>query len=164
MFMDSQKASRKAITQKNKIFIDFLTQGRIKYNPQYRDFFENVSDQEKIALDIEHIVPKKIIEDHIKDLKISQQKAYPVSAVGNLCYLTAKVNRGKGADSLFKWIEERKEFEPKQEVIDCILYPSKSELDFFNLNYEDFREKYDIFIENRQNLMKEKFLELIKKY
>lgn len=160
IFIDSQKAVRKAIPQKNKIFIDFLTKAKIDENPQYSNFFKNIPEDKIRALDVEHIVPKKIIEDHITDLVESNQKAYPVSAVGNLCYLTAKVNRGKGEETLFEWLRDRPEFKVSN-FHECVNYPSEDDLCFLDYNNEDFREKYEKFLEKRQNHLKDEFLRLI---
>lgn len=163
-FMDSQDSSRRRIWQKNKLFIDFLTQMKVKKNNQEEYFSENNLSNNKYKLDFEHIVPKKVILDHIKDLPESQQKAYYVSPVGNLCYLTAKDNRSKKHKTLYEDIENRPSFVMNEDFLNCILYPSKEELDFIKYDNEDFRKAYTEFFKNRQNQLKEEFLSLIKVY
>lgn len=163
-FMDSQLSIGAKITQKNKVFIDFLTKLKIMENPQYKNCFseQNIKNKE-FPLDIEHIMPKKVIQDHISDLPDSQQKLIPVSAVGNLCYLTARDNRAKGHKTLYDFLEGRPAFYEKPRFLECVLYPSKEDLKFKDYNNEQFLERYYKFIEKRQKEQQEEFLRLINK-
>lgn len=163
--MNSQDSSRKVIWPKNKLFIDFLIKLKKKKNPPYEKYFsKNGLEDKKYTLDFEHIVPKKVIKDHIKDLSDSQQKSFPESPVGNLCYLTAKENRSKKHKPLYEDVENRPATVTDQDFLDCVLYPSEEELTFMKYNNEDFRKDYDIFIKKRQCQLKEEFLMLIKDY
>lgn len=164
IFMGSQEASRKRIWQKNKLFIDFLTQLKIRENPQYGIYFskKDLADK-KFTLDIEHITPQKIINDHIDDLSPSQQKAYPVSPVGNLCYLTATDNRSKKDKTLYQAVEGRPAFAMDEDFMKCILYPTKEELDFVKFSNDDFQKEYPKFVEKRQKNLQDEFLRLINK-
>lgn len=163
LFMESQDASRRLIWHKNKLFIDFLTKLKIKENFQYDHYFtESDIEGKPYKLDFEHIVPKKIILNHIKDLPESQQKAYQVSPVGNLCYLTAKDNRAKKDKTLYEDAENRPAYSTEQEFLDCIIYPSKDDLDFTKYDNEDFRQAYNKFFHERQEQLQDEFLRLIK--
>lgn len=164
-FMNSQESVGKKVTQQNKLFIDFLTTLRLRDNSQYEKFFENKgSTIEEYPLDIEHIVPKKVISNHIKDLPKSKQQLIPVSAVGNLCYLTEKDNRSKKHHTLYEFVEDRPAFASDPEFIECIMYPSQDELKFINYDDERFLEEYDNFINQRQDKLQKEFLRLIKDY
>ena len=163
LFMDSQKASGKTVSQKNKLFIDFLTKLKIEENPNYGKYFsKNSLSSEDYVLDFEHIVPRKVIEKHIKDLSRSQQRLYPVSAVGNLCYLAAKDNRAKKDKTLYEFTEDRPAYDADPDFLKCINYPSKEDLSFIDFGNDDFREAYDAFINERQDMLRYEFLKLIK--
>ena len=164
-FMNTQKSVGKSVPQQNKLFIDFLTQRKIKENPDYGNFFteENISNKE-YPLDIEHIVPKKVLQEHMKELEEEKQSLIPVSAVGNLCYLSVKDNRGKKHYTLHEYMEGRPSYVMNQDFQDCILYPTKEELKFKDYNTERFFEEYEKFINDRQEKLKKEFIRLIKKY
>ena len=161
-FMESQKSIGAKITQKNKIFIDFLTRMKIQENPEYKKCFteKNVRNKE-FPLDIEHIMPKKVIQDHIVDLSDSEKQLIPVSAVGNLCYLTARDNRAKGHKTLYDFLEGRPAFYEHPQFLKCVNYPSKNDLKFKDYNNEKFLEEYYIFIDKRQKVLQEEFLRLV---
>ena len=164
-FMDSQDLSRRLIWHKNKLFIDFLTKLKIRDKPQYERYFStNDLANNKYKLDFEHIMPKKVILDHIKDLPESQQKLYNISPVGNLCYLTAKDNRSKKHKTLYEDTENRPSYVLDEEFMKCIVYPSREEIDITAYDNEEFRNAYNEFFRNRQKQLQEEFLELIKRY
>lgn len=164
-FMDSQKSVGKTVPQQNKLFIDFLTQLKIRENSSYEDFFNQKDGKGKAyALDIEHITSKKDIGEHITDLDESQQKLFNVSAIGNLCYLTAKDNRAIGPETLYDFVEDRPAFVMSEEFRDCILYPPEEKLNFRRYDNKSFREGYEKFINARQEQLAEEFLRLMKKY
>ena len=165
LFMDSQKASRKRVLQKNKIFVDFLTKMKIEENPQYKHYFtEDSHEKKEYCLDIEHIVPKKIIDNHINFLPETEQKVFPVSAVGNLCYLTSKDNRAKKHKTLYEYVKDSAAFSTENDFMKCIIYPSEKELRFIHSNIDDFHKGYYNFIKERQEKLQQEFLRLIIKY
>lgn len=161
-FMDSQETVGKGVPQKNKLFIDFLTKQKIIENRNYDKFFTegNISNK-KFPLDIEHIIAKKVLSDHIKELDEEEVPQVPISAVGNLCYLTAKSNRGKKYYTLHENMEGRPEYFMNPDFQDCILYPTEEELKFKDYDNERFFDEYDKFIDKRQAKLKEEFLKLI---
>ena len=163
IFLDSQKSSGKSVSQKNKLFIDYLTKLKTMDKPQCKSYFlKKDEDNKPYPLDFEHIVPKKVIADHIKDLTYSQQRTYHVSAVGNLCYLTSLDNKAKKDKTLYEYIEDRPSFVEDKPYLKCISYPDEDKLDFITYSNDDFREAYDEFIDARQKEMGETFLKLIK--
>lgn len=161
-FMDSQKSVGKSVPQQNKLFIDFLTKMKTNENPNYEKFFteENFTNK-KFPLDIEHIIAKKVLSDHINELDEEEEPQVPISAVGNLCYLTAKSNRGKKHYTLHEDMEGRPEYFMNPKFKDCILYPTEEELKFKDYDNERFFDEYDKFIDDRQAKLKEEFLRLI---
>ena len=162
-FMDSQMSVAKTIPQKNKIFLNYLTKLKLQKQPEYKVYFQNKYESDKNDIDIEHIAPQKIITSCIKDLPTSQQKRYPFSAVGNLCYLSSKDNRSKRDKTIYENMKDRPSYVQDEGYFSFICYPSEDELDFLHLNNTQFREQYERFIEARQNRLKDDFLELVKK-
>lgn len=162
MFMSSQETINKTIPQKNKLFVDFLTKLKVKENMKFYTEFYTSSDVSN--LDFEHIAPQKAIVTHINDMTTSQQKVYPISAVGNLCYLSVKDNRSKRDKTIYEWVDDRPSYTFDKAYLDFILYPSENEISFVKYNNLQFRIEYDKFIHNRQTEMQNEFLNLIKKY
>lgn len=161
-FFESQNGVAKTIPQKNKLFIDFLTKLQKSKEPTYNKYFVTSGiGEDKIVLDIEHIIPQKRIEQHIKDLTVGQQRLYPISAVGNLCYLAAKDNRAKREKTLYEFSEDRPAFTTDDQFKECVLYPEKSEISFIDYNNVDFRNSYIQFLSNRHNTLFSTFISLI---
>ena len=163
-FMDSQSTVNKNIPQKNKIFIDFFMKLKLAESPQYNKYFQNIVDDEKSILDFEHIAPKKRIVSCIKDLTKAQQSVYPISAVGNLCYLSVKDNRSKRDKTIYEFNEGRPSFTTDSDYLDFIVYPNQSEIAFVTYDNVNFRNEYMKFIKDRQNKLEKQFLELVKQY
>lgn len=164
-FMDSQLETKHTIPQKNKLFIDFLTKLKKKESPEYRDYFtKQTLKQERCSLDIEHIVPKKVVNEHIDNLSNEEQKIFPMSAVGNLCYLTSKDNRSKKDKTLWEDAEGRASFSVDQDFIDYIMYPPWEKLSFKNSPNNEFQVAYKLFIKERQEELKNEFKRLVQLY
>lgn len=162
IFFASQTGVAKTIPQKNKLFIDFITKLKKSSNPKFNKYFMTSGiDEEKFVLDIEHIIPQKRIEQHIKDLTVGQQRMYPVSAISNLCYLAAKDNRAKREKTLYEFSEDRPAFTTDDSFKECLFYPEKSEMGFIDYNNVDFRKAYERFLTDRQNTLYNEFLALI---
>ncbi len=160
-FVESQKNVAKTVPQKNKIFIDYMMKLKLTTNPQFVRYFRS-ENQEDSVVDIEHIVPKKEIQTHIKDMKVSQQNLFPVSCIGNLCYLAVKDNRAKRDKTIYEYKENRPSFALNDDYISFILYPSSDELRFIHYSNLDFREEYFRFIKDRTEILRKEFLNLIK--
>lgn len=164
-FMESQAETTPTIPQKNRLFIDFLTKLKKKEKPEYRDYFtKQTLKEEKCSLDIDHIVPKKVVNVKINNLTNAEQKIFPLSAVGNLCYLTSKDNRSKKDKTLWEDEEGRASFSIDEEFIDYIMYPSREKLRFKDFSNNEFQEDYKKFIDERQEELSKEFLRLILKY
>ena len=66
-----------------------------------KKYFKSKIDGEQVAIDIEHIVSKERI-DYLFEIFNQSISGFPVSYFGNLCYLTAKVNRSKGKYTIYE--------------------------------------------------------------
>ena len=160
-FIDSQKSVSKTIPQKNKIFIDYMMKLKLKINPNFTKYFNMIGEDDKV-IDIEHIVPKKEIQAHIKDMRVSQQNLFPVSCLGNICYLASKDNRAKKEKTIYEYNENRPSFSLNTDYLNFILYPKNEELRFVHYSNLDFREEYFRFIKDRTEMIRKEFLALIK--
>ncbi len=161
-FVESQKSVSKTVPQKNKIFIDYMMKLKLAIDPQFNRYFISQNEEDSI-IDIEHIVPKKEIQTHIKDMKVSQQNLFPVSCIGNLCYLAVKDNRAKRDKTIYEYTESRPSFALNDDYISFILYPTSDELRFIHYSNLEFREEYARFTKERTELLRKEFLNLIKK-
>lgn len=162
-FMDSQMGVAKTIPQKNKLFINYLTKLKLKDEPEFKVYFQSKYEGDENDIDFEHITPQKIISNCIKDLSSAKQKRYPFSAVGNLCYLSAKDNRSKRDKTIYENMKDRPAYVQDEKYLSFIDYPKEDQLDFLHLNNTQFRERYEVFVDNRQNELKSEFVELVKK-
>ena len=97
-------------------------------------------------IDYEHIIPQKRIE-----LKVKNLKDYPVSCLGNICYLSSTDNRAKKDKTLYEFTDDRPSFALNEEYLKLIDYPNKNELQFIDYNSEEFVKYYKEFISNRMN-------------
>lgn len=161
-FLLAQNSVSKAVPQKNKLFIDFLMKMKLKEKPQYYPHFAN-SEEKGGSLDFEHIVPKKVIQMHIRDLCVSQQNLFSLSAVGNLCYLTVKDNRAKQEQTIYEYKEDRPSYAVDAHYLDFIEYPQEDELQFLHYANIDFRNEYRKFIKHRGERLRVEFLRLLKR-
>ena len=162
-FISSQSNVAKNIPQKNKLFINFLMFLKLKETPMFSIHFMNPTDDQGI-LDFEHIIPKKIIQNHLKDMKASEQSIFPVSTIGNLCYLSVKDNRSKRDKTIYEFKESRPSYTFDSDYLDFIEYPSEEELYFIHYSNTKFRDAYIQFLKNRTDKLCSEFLRLIKKF
>lgn len=162
VFAEAQSGVSKTIPQKNKLFIDFLISMKLRQTPQYTVHFLNTDDEKSGYLDFEHIVPRKIIQNHIKDLTTSQQNLFSVSHLGNLCYLTVKDNRSKREKTIYEYVEDRPSYTFDEDYLRFIGYPEQEELKFIHYSNNDFRNEYASFIKYRADRLCQDFLELVK--
>lgn len=164
-FFGMQFSSTKTIPFNVMLFIDFFTKLKKQNNLGLSKYFiGNEIEGKKVFLDFEHIIPKAVIEKKIDDLPVSQQSIYPVSSLGNVCYLTSTENRSKKDKTIYEFSKNRPSFQYNEEYLDLIIYPTESELKFMQFQNAEFRDKYVLFLKNRLNTIRNEFIELMKKY
>jgi hypothetical protein len=151
-----EKGDKKAANIDSKIFLNYLFKMKLSKDKNIAEYF-NLND-ENYEFDIEHIVPKKRIED----LEIA--KDIPMSTLGNLCYLSIKDNRSKGSKTVYEYIKDKPVILPNKEFFEIINYPNESQLNFLNLSKEEFILKFDTFTKNRELALKEEFIKLLKTF
>lgn len=148
------------ISLKSKLFIDYLIKYKLETNPELRVYFNKKFNNNNITIDYEHIIPQKRIENQLGKNNI---KGYPVSSLGNLCYLASIDNRAKREKTIYEYVDDRPTFIVDEKYLNLINYPSKEELRFIDYSSMEFDEKYKEFISNRMDEMFEQFKILVEK-
>ena len=142
------------ISIKAKLFIDYLVKFKLKEKPEFKDKYF------KMNIDYEHIIPQKRIE---KQLTTAEKKTFPISSLGNICYLGYRDNRSKGKYTIYEYQEDRPTFVLNDEYLKLINYPTKEEIYFIDTNPEAFKVCYKDFIEKRIDSLNEEMIKYIKK-
>ena len=149
------------INSKSKLFIDYLIKFKIKENPDLKkDYFINKKTKKPYVIDIEHIIPQKRLEDIFNNSGHTINSC-PVSSLGNLCYLTSIINRGKHEKTLYEETDDRPGYILNQEFLDFVTYPEKEEINsFIYSNFQEFYEGYINFINQRIDKLIKEFIDL----
>ena len=152
---DQLKNSTSTISNKSKLFIDYLCKFKIDKDRNLTKYFnKNLWSGENVCIDYEHIVPQKVLLDHYGKTRF---KVSPISCVGNLCYLASKDNRSKHNKTIYEYSDDRPSFILNKEYLDLIDYPHDEELKFINYPDEAFEREYLSFIESRLDSMIKEF-------
>jgi len=141
------------INSKAKIFIDYLVKFKIMENRALERYFDK-------NIDYEHIIPQQKIS---VQLTSAEKKSFPVSSLGNICYLASKDNRSKHENTLYEYSEDRPSFVLNKEYLSLISYPSKEEINFIDNRSEEFKSRYREFIELRINSLIDEMKNYLKK-
>lgn len=166
-WMEGQLIGTYSLDKNNtaKLFIHYLTLLKFKEAPEAKNWFlSKTLSSENLKVDFEHIAIQETIKNAISVLPIHEQQLFPMSAVGDICYLTAKVNRGKKHYTLYEYVDDRAGYVTDDNFIDFIIYPSKDELSFRSASPDEFIKQYKKFIINRQDKLATEFCTLVKKY
>ncbi len=128
---------------------------------------EQLDDSE---FEIEHLATKEIMKRRIKkynSIKNAEEIALPISSVGNLCLLKSSLNEQKGKKVIYQF-KERVNEQGHTIPVDIkriernYSFTKESDFDwlinkqFENISAEEFKQKYDKFLNARFNKMKEK--------
>jgi len=138
------------INSKAKMFIDYLVKFKINENRALEKYFDK-------NIDYEHIIPQQKIA---AQLTSAEKKIFPISSLGNICYLASKDTRSKHENTLYEYSEDRPSFSLNKEYLSLISYPSKEDINFIDNRSEEFKTRYREFIEYRLDSL----IEEIKKY
>ncbi len=147
------------VSLKAKLFIDYLVKYKIDLNPALKKYFEK-DEHNNFSIDFEHIIPQKRIE---KQLDFSHLKGYPISSLGNICYLASTDNRAKHEKTLYEYIENRPSFVLDKEYLSLINYPTQEDLAFIDYSPIEFDKEYKNFLGARLDSLFSDFLELVRK-
>lgn len=138
------------ISLKAKLFLDYLIKYKFSENTELRKYF-NKNMLSNMTINYEHIIPQKVIENQLGGkLNI---KSYPVSSLGNLCYLASIDNKAKHEKTIYEYANDRPSFIVDKDYLDLIDYPLPDDLRFINYSSIEFAEKYKQFLSNRLDIL-----------
>lgn len=154
----------KTFQPKTKLFLDYLIKFKILKDPELKTkYFVNkdYTSKKKFYIDIEHIVPKEIFKSKFSPINDNIESKIPVYSLGNACYLTAKLNRGKGSDTIYEFNKLNPTNPVEKAFIEFVTYPEEKELTFISWKLDIFKEKYLKFLEKRIDKLVNEFMENI---
>lgn len=132
----------KNVAIENKLFLNFICKNKIDWS----------NNQAKY--DIEHIVPKKRLQD--KNINSA------VSAIGNLCLLPTSDNRRKKEETIYEYLDRTSDItEINEEKALKLFYPTRDEISFIRAGKDFDDEHYEMFLRGRHNYLINQFLLLI---
>lgn len=115
--------------------------------------------------DIEHICPKKVMKDRIRECNNAVTRdedkiALPISSIGNLCYLPSSLNRTKEEKTIYQAGLNASDL---ADVENKYTLTQKEDLDWIDdpsLTAQDFKKRYLSFVQGRS----ERVLKLMTNY
>ena len=141
-----------SFNKKSRLFLEYLIKFKIKDDEKLKKEYFISRTKEPFSIEIEHIVPVNRIEQ--RDLL----KVIPVYSLGNACYLTSKVNGGKGEKTMYEYAKERSGYKVDERFIKFVNYPKEEELDFMKSVTSEFKLGYANFLSNRLNELADEFM------
>lgn len=141
---------RKSITSESKFILNFAHKINLEKNQEYRESMSNKK------LDFEHITPKERISEIIDDI--------PVSSIANLCVMLPRDNRSKKQLTLYEDEKSRATYKLSEKILDLMIYPKKSELNFLDLSKDQKKIEFKIFIKNRRNTLVNEISDIVSNY
>ena len=130
-------------------------------NVIYMNSFTAKDQLSEDKFDIEHIAPKKQMQNLIKACKRTGA-GLPISSIANLCYLPEAANRSKGALNFYQDDKYLKHVD-LEEVESKYSFTKRDDLEWMDMPYEisdDFdvlKEEYTLFLRNRYVILKQRF-------
>ena len=143
----NKKAESKNVSADAKLFLNYLLR-------------ESVPNVDKISYDVEHCVPKDVLQKYY----IKKGHVVPISAPCNLVYIPSTDNRSKGELTYY----QRQAHEPGTFKLDCtqldqLGYPERSELSFVEATSTMTDDNYFAYLENRRKVILHKFISALYK-
>lgn len=133
----NDKVNSANVSADTKLFLNYLLRAR-------------VHDADKTQYDIEHCVPKNVIQQYF----IKKNITVPISSVCNLVYIPASENRSKGDLTYYqKQAGDPGTYQLSEEQLDTLTYPTRSELLFVESVEQLTEDNYFRFLEQRKNLL-----------
>ena len=137
----------KTISTKAKLFLNYLIKLKLNNNPANNAYIVKKINNDNYIVDYEHIVPMQRLLDKVPSSKIS---SYPISSIGNLCYLSIKDNRSKHEKTIYEDNNDRPSYCINEDYLKFINYPTKQELNsFIDLEFSEFDSKYRKYLGDR---------------
>ena len=138
----NRKAESKNVSAETKLFLNYLL----------RDSVPNV---DKISYDVEHCVPKDVLQKYY----IKKGLVVPISAPCNLVYIPSADNRSKGELTYYqRQAKEPGTFKLDGDQLDQLGYPTKGELVFVESTATMTEKNYFAYLEGRKQVVLHKFM------
>lgn len=143
----NKRASLISVSAETKLVLNYLLR-----------FYEDHAKIVGTDYDVEHCVPKKVLQDHL--IKKNKNAVIPISAPCNLIYIPKSENRSKGEKTYYqRQAEAPGTYTLNEEALSDLSYPTKSELRFVNSTETLTVEAYSKFLEDREKYVTRKMME-----
>ena len=138
----NKKQSLVNVSAETKLFLNYMLRTSKVYN-------------EKCDYDVEHCVPKVVLEKFY----VKKGIQVPISSACNLVYIPASDNRSKGDQTYYqRQAENPGNYVLNEEQLVALGYPMRQELEFVNSVETLAEENYFAFLKNRRNILLNAFI------
>jgi len=118
----------------------------------------NPADVAKTEYDIEHCVPKKVLQEFF----VKKGVAVPISAACNLVYIPKAENRSKGDLTYYqKQEKDAGTYSLNEDALDVLGYPRKKELDFVRSVETLTAANYYVFLNDREKFITQRMIKIM---
>lgn len=136
LLSSNKKSSLTTVSAETKLFLNYLLRLHV-----------NAADIAKTDYDIEHCVPKKVLQDYF----VKKNIAVPISATCNLVYIPKSENRGKGDMTYYqKQKKDASTYSLNATALAALSYPLEQELAFVESTSTLTAENYFAFLGARE--------------
>ena len=143
----NKRSSLISVSAETKLFLNYLLR-----------FYEDHAKIRDNEYDVEHCVPKKVLQDHL--IKKNKNAVIPISAPCNLVYIPKSENRSKGEKTYYqRQAEAPGTYTLNNEALSDLSYPTKRELQFVNSTETLTVEAYAKFLEDREKYVTHKMMD-----
>jgi hypothetical protein len=152
-----KQTQRSSIDNTDLLFLNYIYKHLIT--------FDDLTNPDK-KFHLEHIIPVKLLKDYISENldNVIISEGLPISSVANLCYLDATINNSKGEKTIYQYAKEKPEEFNLAKVEEKFTFTSEKDLALIDSLDEDpsseWRDEYFEYLENRFNILVEKFLDM----
>ena len=145
--------------QKSRVSIDNIELLFLNYIYAHTISFAEVQGSK--IFNLEHLVSVDLLSKYIQEYKI---EGLPISAISNICYLDATINKKKREKTIYEFLRDNPETANIYEIESKYTFTKESDLEFVSFlnekDIEDWKELYIEFLKNRFENLKELFLDL----
>jgi hypothetical protein len=140
----NSKATLTNVSAETKLFLNYLL--RISANP---------AEVAKTEYDIEHCVPKKVLQDFF----VKKNTPVPISATCNLVDIPKAENRSKGDMTYYqKQDKDACTYSLNEDALDVLCYPRKKELELVKSVETLTADNYASFLSDREKFITQRFV------
>ena len=151
--LTKQQSKRPSIDNEDLLFLNYI----------YTHIFTNYDVHGNEIFHLEHLVPVKILTDFLSTSK-KKINGLPISAISNLCYLSADINIKKGKKTIYQFVKDNPQDVDIKNIEEKCTLTKETDLSFVELlhgkNDDGWNDYYDEFLKNRFNVLVEKFIHL----